>query len=197
MTPHLQTPAPHPADPAMPEQKMVFEQTIEGLFLRGLGDRLTPACRSRLRQAGLDLDGKLLPAYEFEKWMAFLRIAAEELFPDHTTEVAMFRLGERTVDGFQDTFMGRAVLAMARVIGPVRTLQRCDRNFRSGNNYTTSRLKALSANCYELWVNEVGPYPTFTGGIVCAALRVAGAKEPRAEVLAHDGHACTFRITWS
>ena len=181
----------------MPEQKMVFEQTIEGLFLRGLGDRLTPACKSRLRAHGLDLDRKLLPAYEFEKWMAYLRIAAEELYGDSSTEVAMFRLGERTVDGFGDTLMGRAVLAMTRIIGPVRTLQRCDRNFRSGNNYTTSRLKELSAQCYELWVNEVGPYPTFTGGIVCAALRVAGAKEPKAEVVSHDGHACTYRITWS
>lgn len=175
--------------------KVVFEQTIEGLFLRGLGSRVTPALKGQLKAAGLDLDQKLLPAYPFAVWMKTLELTAAALYPGEPLERAMFQVGEAFLDGYRETFLGRAVLGMMRVLGPRRTLLRATQNFRSGNNYTETRITEVGAAVIDLWMNEVGPYPTFTSGVIHAGLVVAGAT-PRVDIRDHDGHACTFRVSW-
>ncbi|MET0404430.1 MAG: DUF2378 family protein, partial [Cystobacter sp.] len=59
----------------MSDGKVVYAGTVEALFLRALENRLTPACRQRLSDAGLDLEQKLAPTYSLEQWKQFLRIA--------------------------------------------------------------------------------------------------------------------------
>ncbi|WP_163996102.1 DUF2378 family protein [Pyxidicoccus caerfyrddinensis] len=181
----------------MADELLIFEQTIEALFLRALSGRLTPECKARLRQAGLDVDQKLRPAYPFDSWMSFLRITAEELFPGEPLEQGTWKLGEAYIEGFRETMLGRAVLSLLRVLGPRRALMRATQNFRAGNNYTESKLKELGPAQFELWMNEVGPYPSFTAGIIHAGLRVAGAQAIFIETSGYDGHACTYRINWS
>jgi uncharacterized protein (TIGR02265 family) len=181
----------------MADELLVFEQTLEAVFVRGLHGRLTPTCKARLRQAGLDLDQKLRPSYAFDAWMTFLRITAQELYPDEPLEQGAFKMGEACIDGFRETMLGRAVLSLLRVLGPRRALMRATQNFRAGNNYTESRLKELGPRQFELWMNEVGPLPTFTAGIVHAGLRTAGAENIRIDLSGHDGHACTYSICWS
>ena len=181
----------------MADELLVFEQTIEAVFVRALHGRLTPPCKQRLRQAGLDLDHKLRPAYPFDAWMTFLRITAEELYPGVPLEEGAFHIGEACIDGFRETMLGRAVLSLLRVLGPKRALMRATQNFRAGNNYTESRLKELSPRQFELWMNEVGSLPTFTAGIIHAGLRTAGADHIRVELSGYDGHACTYCISWS
>jgi uncharacterized protein (TIGR02265 family) len=178
-------------------EQVVFEQTIEGLFVKALGSRLTPRAKERLRGAGVDLSKPLLPAYSFEIWMSSLKIAAEEVFGTHSQDEAMLKLGELLIDGYKETFLGRAVLGFVRVLGPRRTLGRSTQNFRSGNNYTETRVTDLSPTCTELWMNEVGPYPTFTQGILLAALRASGAQNLEVVVSQFDGHACTYRVSWN
>ncbi|MBZ4421200.1 DUF2378 family protein [Myxococcus sp. RHSTA-1-4] len=180
----------------MADELLIFEQTIEALFLRALSGRLTPECKARLRQAGLDVDQKLRPAYPFESWMTFLRIGAEELFPQEPIDQGTWKLGEAYIEGFRETMLGRAVLSLLRVLGPRRALMRATQNFRAGNNYTESKLRELGPQQFELWMNEVGAYPSFTAGIIHAGLRVAGAKDIVIETSGYDGHACTYRISW-
>jgi len=180
----------------MADELLIFEQTIEALFVRALGGRLTPDCKARLRQAGLDVDQKLKPAYPFKSWMTFIRIAAEELFPGVPLPEGTFKLGEAHIEGFRETMLGRAVLSLLRVLGPRRALNRATQNFRSGNNYTESRLTELGPGRFELWMNEVGDFPSFTAGIIHAGLTIAGAKELQVEPSGYDGHACTYRISW-
>lgn len=180
----------------MADELLVFEQTIEALFVRALGGRLTPECRARLRQAGLDVNQKIKPAYPFESWMMFIRIAAEELFPGEPLPLATFKLGEAYVEGFRQTMLGRAVMSLLRVLGPRRTIARATQNFRAGNNYTETRITELGPCQFDVWMNEVGDFPEFTSGIMQAGLRMAGAKELRVEALDYDGHACTYRLTW-
>ena len=181
----------------MADELLVFEQTIEAMFLRALGGRMTPSCKARLRQAGLDLDRKLQPAYPFQSWMSFLRIAAEEFHPNEPLDVGVFKLGMAYIEGFRETMLGRAVLSMLRVLGPRRALMRATQNFRAGNNYTESRMKELGPRQFELWMNEVGSLPTFTAGILHAGLRTAGAENIRVDLSGYDGHACTYCISWS
>jgi len=175
-------------------QQVVFEQTMEGL-LRAIRPRMTPACKTRLKAAGLDIDAQLLPAYPFDVWMKCLLASAEETWPHEPRDRALFKVGEAFIEGYRETFLGRAVLGLIRVLGPRRAIHRATRNFRSGNNYTDAKITELSESCLELWMNEVGPYPTFTQGLVEAALRAAGVS-PKVEIKDHDGHACTYRCTW-
>jgi uncharacterized protein (TIGR02265 family) len=180
----------------MADELLVFEQTIEALFVRALGGRLTPECRARLRQAGLDVDQKLKPAYSFQCWMTVIRIAAQELYPGESLASSTFKLGEAYVEGFRQTMLGRAVLSLLRVLGPRRTIARATQNFRAGNNYTETRITELAPCQFDVWMNEVGDFPEFTAGIIQAGVRISGAKELRVEPLDYDGHACTYRITW-
>ena len=181
----------------MADELLVFEQTLEAVFLRGLHGRVPPSCKARLRQAGLDLDQKLRPTYPLDAWMTFLRITAQELYPEEPVDQGAFKLGETCIDGFRETMLGRAVLSLLRVLGPRRALMRATQNFRAGNNYTESRLKELGPRQFELWMNEVGPLPTFTAGILHAGLRTAGAENIRVDLSGYDGHACTYCISWS
>jgi uncharacterized protein (TIGR02265 family) len=177
-------------------EKVVFEQTIDGLFLRGLGRRLTPGLKAELKLAGLDLTGRLLPAYPFDVWMRSLEITARSLYPALPAEESMFLVGTAFIEGYKETFLGRAVLGVVRVLGPHRAMLRATQSFRSGNNYTQTTLKVLDVNVLELWMNEVGPWPSFTAGIVHAALSVTGVT-PKVEVLDHDGQAATYRVSWT
>ncbi len=181
----------------MADELLVFEQTLEALFLRALNGRLTPECKARLRQAGLDVDRKLQPAYSFEAWMEFVRITAEELFPGEPLEQGIWKLGDAYVEGFRETMLGRAVLSLLRVLGPRRTLARATQNFRAGNNFTETRLTERGPRHFELWMNNVGRYPAFTAGIIHGGLKVAGAKDIQVTVDAYDGRACTYGIRWS
>ncbi len=178
-------------------EQLVFEQTIEGMFVRGLQGRLSPRARERLKAAGIDVSAPLRPAYPFEIWMAGLKVAAEEVFSSHSEQEAMFKLGELLIDGYRETLLGRAVLGMVRVLGPKRTLLRSTQNFRSGNNYTETRLVEVSPTCTELWMNEVGPFPSFTQGILLAAMRASGAPGLQVELKDYDGHAATYRVSWA
>lgn len=178
-------------------EQVVFEQTIEGMFVRGLGGRLSPRARERLKAIGVDLGRPLLPAYPFDTWMKSLKIAAEEVFASHSQDEAMFKLGELLIDGYRETFLGRAVLGFVRVLGPRRTLGRSTQNFRSGNNYTETKVTDLTPTCAELWMNEVGPYPTFTQGILTAAMRASGAENLVVAVSQFDGHAATYKVSWA
>lgn len=180
----------------MADELLVFEQTIEALFVRALAGRLTPECRARLRQAGLDVDQKIKPAYSFASWMTFIRIAAEDLYPGEPLPQATFKLGEAYIEGFRQTMLGRAVMGLLRVLGPRRTIARATQNFRAGNNYTETRITELGPCQFDVWMNEVGDFPEFTAGIIQAGLRLSGARELRVEQHGYDGHACTYRITW-
>lgn len=180
----------------MADELLVFEQTIEALFVRALGGRLTPECRVRLRQAGLDVDQEIKPAYSFDSWMLFIRIAAEELFPGEPLPQSTFKLGEAYVEGFRQTMLGRAVMSLLRVLGPRRAIARATQNFRAGNNYTETRITELGHSQFDVWMNEVGDFPEFTAGIIQAGVRMSGAKELRVEPYGYDGHGCTYRITW-
>jgi len=178
------------------EQKLVYEQTIEGLFQRGLKERLSPRLLLRLKEAGLDLRARLLPAYPFDDWCRFVQIAAEELYPSLSQEEAYLALGEAVVKGFGDTLLGPALFTVLRIVGPRRALQRTAKNFRSGNNYTEARLVEKGESHFELWMNEAGPIHHLTRGILTAGLLATGAKQPTVRVASFDDASVTYEIRW-
>ena len=179
------------------QDKLVFDQTLEGLFIRGLEGRVTPSLKSQLRNVGVDLDRKLLPAYTFETWCSCVRVTARELYASIPSEQAYHALGERMVDGYRSTMMGRALFGVLQLLGaPQRLLGRMQQSFRSGNNYTQVRLQPLTPSRLELWVNEAGPTRHLMQGAILAGLRGSGVQEPRVELTRFTSEDATFLVQW-
>lgn len=176
--------------------RLIFEHSVEGLFKRGLGGRVTPALKAQLREAGVDLDKPLLPAYPWDTWVRAVGVAAKGLHPGEPPEVAWRLMGERMVEGYRETALGGAMFGMLKLLGPKRMLWRTRQNFRSGNNYTEARLTEVSPREADLWMNEQGSLRYLTQGAVLAGMRGAGAPDVRVEVREYDAEGVTYRVSW-
>lgn len=176
-------------------ERVVFEQTIEGL-LRALGPHLNDATRARLKAVGLDVDGKLKVAYPVTIWIEVLWIAGEVLAPGKDRDEATYIVGRRFLEAYEATLMGKAACAMARVVGPKRTLDRMTRNFRTGSSYGTSRLVELGGGRYEAHCFPVS-VPGFYRGLIEAGLEVAGAKNARVTLVRWERpEEAVYEVTW-
>jgi uncharacterized protein (TIGR02265 family) len=177
-------------------ERIVFEHSVESLYLRSLRSRLTPELKNQLRSVGVDLDRKLLPGYPQPVLTQALQLTARTLRPELPEADAFRWLGECQVEGYQETVVGTALFGVLRLLGPRRMLERTQKNFRSGNNYTEVRCTTVDPCTSDLWMNEIGPMRYFTQGIVLAGMRAAGAREARVEVLHFDEEGTTYRVAW-
>lgn len=179
------------------KEKLVFGQTLEGLFIRGLSGQVTSGMKNQLRGIGVELDRRLLPAYPFSIWCAGVRVAARELYGHLEQEEAYRQLGERMVEGYRETVWGRSLFSLLRLVGPRRVIGRAQQSFRSGNNYTEIRIQELGPQCLELWVNEEGPTRYLMQGAMLAGLRGCGAREPQVELKHFTEQDVTFHVMWA
>lgn len=177
-------------------RRLVFEQTIEGLFLVALRHRLSSTAHAALREAGLDLSNKLLPAYPFETWRRGLEIAVADVYPELPRAESYRRLGRDLVEGMTRTGLGRAAASVGRLLGPTRALRRINATFASADNIVQARHRELSPTRFELSLNEVMGQPTFHQGVLEACLPLAGARGLRVEVLSVEGTGATYAVEW-
>jgi uncharacterized protein (TIGR02265 family) len=176
--------------------RLIFDHTVEGLFLKGLAGQMTPRLQECLRLAGVDLEHKLMPAYPFGTWLACLAVAAQELYPDRPEPEAWRQLGERLVEGYQETVLGGSMFALLKALGPRRMLGRAQQNLRSGNNYSEVRSKDVAPTVMEMWMNETHLVRYFVQGMLLAALRASGVQESTVDILHTDEQGTTYRISW-
>ncbi|MBJ6766037.1 DUF2378 family protein [Myxococcaceae bacterium JPH2] len=177
-------------------ERLVFPPIVEGLFVRGLNGRVPFALKEQLRKEGLDLDRPLLPAYPLETWIRCVALTAKALHPGESDAVAWRLLGERMIDGYRDTMVGRALLGVLKLLGTRRVLGRAQHSFRTGNNYTEVKLTERGSNTVDLWLNEPGMLRYFKQGVMLATARAAGGPATQVEVLVFDEETVTYRITW-
>lgn len=181
---------------SVPNERVVFEQTIEGLFVTALRSRMSPALQRELKVEGVDLTQRLRPAYSTDVWTKCCLLAAKHVHPSLPVEESMRLLGEAVVEGFASGFLGRALMGVVRVLGPHRALARMRQNFRSGNNYAEATVTKLEETTYEVWMNERGPTRYVCQGIILAGLREAKAVNARVEVIRFDDDSVWFRASW-
>lgn len=177
-------------------QHLVFQTAVEGLYLRGLKDRVTPALRAELREVGIDLDRTLLPAYPLAAWARSLRLAGTRLFPDRPADEGIAELGRLTITGMRETLLGRALFPMLKLLGPVRMLQRMTRSLQNGANFVETKLLRQQDNEAVIWFNHVAE-EAFYRGLLDAGLVAAGAQRVEVEVEGREGQSRTYRLTWS
>ena len=182
----------------MSDDKLVYAGTVEALFLRALENRLTPACRQRLKDAGLDLEQKLAPTYSLVQWKQFLRIAADHVYAGMPAEAAYYSLGERFMDGYFSTLFGRALLGMARLVGPRRTLTQAKLCFRTSANCSEVRIVERGPTEVEVELTDIGAdLPTFVAGVLARAAEVSGGQRVVALAEGFDGQSATYPVRWS
>lgn len=179
----------------MTPQKLIFAQTFEGL-VRSLRGKLTPSLVQGLRVRGFDVDQPLQSAYPMEVFIEVVHYLALELHPALPLEEGVAVLARGFLDGFGQTMIGRAMLAMLRIIGPDNALKRLTQEFRTGNNYSETRLEPRGERAYELWVNELR-MPGWYVGVVSRGLELAGARRSSVVLQSKDPIGGTFAVTWS
>jgi uncharacterized protein (TIGR02265 family) len=178
-------------------EPLIFSHSLQGLVSRTFPGGVPPELKEKLRTVGVDLDRKLLPAYPRETWARCIALVAQVAFPHERREVTWRRAGERMIDGYQETLIGRAMFSTLRLLGPRRMLQRMQKNFRSGNNYTEARVTDIAPAVMEVWLNETDEVLRhFTLGLVLAGMRAGGALEPRVELTGTDSQGFTLRASW-
>jgi uncharacterized protein (TIGR02265 family) len=176
--------------------EVVFENTVDGLFHRGLGGRLSRTAKDRMRRVGLDLELKLNPAYPREIYYECVRIAAADIYPKLSPDEAYYQLGQDFMRGYETTFLGRALLSVIRIIGPKRSLQRMTHNLHSANNYMDTKLTEMGPSRFELWVNQTSGMPTYLQGVFQYALTIAGAKDLVVTIARREDAGCTYSVSW-
>src|SRR4051812_43346763 len=184
--------APLPEPETVP---VIFSHGVEALFVKALGPRIDAACRERLRQVGLDLDSKLLPAYPLDVIAQCTDVVARSVFPDRTLAEARWLMGEAQVVGYGETLIGRAVLSILRLLPPRLILDRLGHAWRSGNNFTQTKVRELSPNECELWVNRTG-FPELSQGLIATVMRLSGHPDAQVRIESVDGPSCTYRVSW-
>nr|WP_276519241.1 DUF2378 family protein [Corallococcus exiguus] len=178
-----------------PQDEVVFGHTVEGLLV-ALDGHLDASLRAKFKDAGLDLDRKMAPAYPKAQWYQWLRLAAETLFPGVPLPQAHWRLGERFITAYFSTAMGRALQAVLKILGPARTLERTTRNMASGSNYVRVDVERLAPTDYRLKVNDAGIHPEFFGALCHFGTLTTGVEGLTTEVEGRDGPSATYRMRW-
>jgi uncharacterized protein (TIGR02265 family) len=177
-------------------ERLVFDYAIEGFFLRGLAGQITPRLRQKLREAGIDLDQKLLPAYPFEIWRTCLALTATEMFPALPEKDSWWLLGELMVRGYQQTPMGAAMFTLLAALGPHQQLARMQKSLRSGNNYTVTRSRQVAPTVAEVWVNDTSHVRFFLQGLIFAGLLQGRITGLTVDIQGTDAEGTTYRIAW-
>ena len=178
------------------KDRVVFQPTVQSLFARLPPGKLTPELKAEVKRLGLDLERPLLPAYPLALWIQVLDAVARAVYPAEAPEQAHRQLGQRLIEGYVETGIGRALFALLKLIGPRRTLGRTAKSFRSGNNYCEATVTEVTPTEFELWMNEVGTVPTLVAGVLQSGLGRAGATNVKVVVLRADGVGVTYRVTW-
>lgn len=179
------------------EQRLVFSHTVEGLFAQAMKGRVTDRLKARLKsEAQLDLDKKIEPAIPLTRWNRCVELCAEELFGELPLEAALQKIGYLHTRGYFETFIGRALSGVLKVIGPARALARMDRSFRSGNNYSEAKVTELAPRHFRFWCNDLGLARFVVLGVLSAGAEVAGAKNLKSEVTHFDDQGCTIELKW-
>lgn len=157
---------------------------------------MTPVLRAELKALGVDL-AAIPPAIPAELMTQVIRKTAAALYPTEASAQAERRLGVVFMNGFSQTLLGAAMAQLMKVIGPRRSLERMQRNFRTGSNFIETKLTVIDERTFTLWFNDVCEVPEFYAGIIEQGGRTAGADGVSVEATPEAGRACSYRVSWS
>jgi uncharacterized protein (TIGR02265 family) len=182
-----------------PEQKLVFEQSVEGMYLKGHPELLTPQVKAAIRAIGIDLDQKLKPVYPSELVNEATRTFRKLAYAGEADDAKAYaRMGERIVDGYFGTVFGKAMVGVLKLFGPKRIVGRLPQTMRSGTNFQTVTLEWKGEAEAHLTLGDTEPDPNINVGVIRRAFtHWFGVKTFQVSIVAHERPKATFKLTWS
>ena len=178
-------------------EKLVFDTSLDGLFHRALSGKITPSLRDELKELGIDLGKKLPPAVSRDTWYRALSASARACFPGTEPRAALREVGVLMMKGIEETFFGRTMAPVVRMLGPRRILERVPKNMRSANNFAESTVTRLDDRALQLDVNDVGDAPEVMQGSLEEIARWAGAKTVDVAFTFERPPAARFTVRWT
>jgi uncharacterized protein (TIGR02265 family) len=181
------------------DQRLIYEQSIEGMYLKGHPEKLTPQLKAALKEHGIDLDQKLKPFYLADAVNAatvtFRKLAYGHIADDAE---AYAQIGARTVDGYFDTVYGRPLVGLLKLFGVKRIVDRLPQAMTGSSNFMQVTVEWKGPNEAHLTLSDTDPNPYLNLGVLRRAFR-HWFKTPSFDVAIHE-HVrprTTFRLTWN
>lgn len=182
----------------MSDGRFVYEQSIEGMYLKGHAKALTPRVKQALREAGIDLDKPLKASYPAtlvnEATRVFRRLAYAHEPDDMKAYLAM---GAATVDGYFNTVIGRAMAGVLKLIGFKRLIDRLPQAMSGGSSYTRVTVTWKGPTEAHVALNDVEPHPGLNMGVLQRGLsHWFGGKNVQVTLVEHVAPGATYRVTF-
>lgn len=181
---------------AAPSEKLVFESSLEAMFIISLADRNTPEVRKALREVGIDVDKKLPPALPREVWYAGIELVATHAWKELPREEALRAMGRRLIENLQHTLLGKTFSPVMRVLGPERLLKRVPHNMKSANNFATATVRVTAPRVVVIDTTDVGSAPQLFAGSLEGLLAWAGVKKSSVDYVMTTPPAAEFTVRW-
>lgn len=178
-------------------ERLFYRNTVDAIFNVALRDRLPEEAVVQLAALGIDLRAPLRPTYPQEVVVTALATAARHAFPRDPPVDAYRQLGALSVLGIGMTVTGRALVAMARLIGPRRAIHRLPRNFSVSDNFIQVEVTDVAPASVRVSFSSFPDEPTYYEGVVSAVLQLAGATNIEARVTEVAGESCVIEARWS
>ena len=164
----------------MSDQRMVSGKWVEGLFNRALGPSIDHELSELLKAEGLELSRPLQHAYPREKFVAWVRISARELFPGKEQNDALRLLGAKVVEDLKAAgTIKSAVLTMAKFMGPRRVLRQLA-DYVGGQSALRVKLEEQGKTAARIELND-GDLADFVAGSLESILALVGARSAKVE----------------
>jgi uncharacterized protein (TIGR02265 family) len=178
--------------------RLMFATSFEALLIRAYPE-LPASLVDRLRTLGVDLSKPFLPAYPLETWVRVLHVTAEEMHQGLPYQDALRTAGRQFIGGYFRTMLGKAVLQVLWLAGPLRSFRRMTQNLRGGNNFAETTLVEHSPMDVTLTVNHsLADDPNFMIGLLEEGLRLVRATDPTVKVVSVSPEgAVAYRASWA
>jgi uncharacterized protein (TIGR02265 family) len=180
-------------------EQLVYENAVEGLFIKAFGKQLTPALKAAIKEVGIDLSQPLKTQYPGVVVNQATALLRKHLFGrESDDEKAYFLIGSGTLDGYFDTVLGRAMVSVLRIVGYERIIDRLPRQMASGSNYQFVEVKRVKPGEATVSCSDYQPHPALNLGVLTRAFThyfpAPGFRMTIAEVLPERA---LYKLTWT
>ena len=179
-------------------EKLVYENAVEGLFIKGFGKQLSPTLKAAMKEVGIDVDAPLKTSYPGDIVNRCTQLLREHVFRHESDDAKAYAaLGSKTLDGYFDTLLGRAMVGVLRVVGYERIIDRLPRQMASGSNYQFVEVKRVKPGEAEVSCSDYQPHPAINLGVLTRAFtHYFPAPDFKMEILRVEPARCLYRMTW-
>lgn len=167
---------------------------FDGLFAVAL--QPTGTFRDDLKVAGFDAD-RPRPEYPLKIWHDCVDVAARHLYPGEQRERAWELLGERFIEGYLQTLVGKIIAVALPFLSPQSFVQRSPRFMSTGLVGADIKLEWNGKNAATVVLtNSDHPSGHLLAGVVRVSLKRIGAKGVKVTAAPFETTGSQISISW-